>query len=50
MRDTEILSEAREEAFGLVEGDPELAYLTYKLIRQMFGSGQRERDEFADVA
>ncbi len=50
MRDTEILSEAREEAFGLVEGDPELAYLTYKLIRQMFRGGQRERDEFADVA
>jgi len=50
MRDTEILSEAREDAFRLVEGDPKLAYLTYKLLRQMFRGGQMERDEFVEVA
>jgi ATP-dependent DNA helicase RecG len=36
MRDAEILSEAREEAFRLVEADPELAHRTYNLLRQMF--------------
>lgn len=50
MRDTEILSEAREDAFRLVEGDPKLAYLACKLLRQMFRGGQMERDEFVEVA
>jgi ATP-dependent DNA helicase RecG len=36
MRDAEILSEAREEAFRMVEGDPELAYRTHKILSQMF--------------
>ncbi len=36
MRDAEILSEAREEAFRLVEGDPELAYRTHNILGQMF--------------
>jgi len=39
MRDAEILSEAREEAFRLVEGDPELAYSTYNILSQMFRGG-----------
>ena len=50
MRDAEILSEARKEAFGLVEYDPELAYRTYNLLRQMFRGSQRGMDEFVDVA
>jgi ATP-dependent DNA helicase RecG len=41
MRDAEILSEAREEAFRLVEGDPELAHRTYSLLRQMFRGSAR---------
>ena len=32
MRDAHILSEAREEAFRLVEGNPELAYRTYDIL------------------
>ena len=50
MRDAEILSEARKEAFGLVEYDPELAYRTYNLLRQMLRGSQRGMDEFVDVA
>ncbi len=38
MRDAEILSEAREEAFGLVEGNPELAYRTYNLFSSLSNS------------
>jgi ATP-dependent DNA helicase RecG len=36
MRDAEILSEARKEAFRLVDHDPGLAHRTYNLLRQMF--------------
>jgi ATP-dependent DNA helicase RecG len=50
MRDARILSEARQEAFRLVERDPELAYRTYGLLRQLFGSIQGGLGEFADVA
>jgi len=44
MRDVEILSEAREEAFRLVESDPELAHRTYNLLREMFRGSQSELD------
>ena len=50
MRDAEILSEAREGAFRLVEADPGLAHRTYNLLRELFGGGQRHWDEFVDVA
>ncbi len=35
MRDATILSEAREEAFRLVDADPRLAHRTYSLLRLM---------------
>jgi ATP-dependent DNA helicase RecG len=50
MRDAEILSEAREGAFRLVEGDPGLARRTYNILRELFGGGQGHWDEFVDVA
>jgi ATP-dependent DNA helicase RecG len=50
MRDAEILSETRQEAFRLVEGDLGLAHRTYEILRQMFRGGQREWGEFVDVA
>jgi len=50
MRDAEILSETRQEAFRLVEGDPGLAHRTYEILRQMFRGSQKEWDEFVDVA
>jgi ATP-dependent DNA helicase RecG len=50
MRDTRILSEAREEAFRLAELDPELAHRTYDLLRQLFGDSQGGLGAFADVA
>ncbi|MBW1691679.1 MAG: ATP-dependent DNA helicase RecG [Deltaproteobacteria bacterium] len=50
MRDAKILSEARQEAFTLVESDPELAHRTYALLRQLFMNGQKGLGEFADVA
>jgi len=50
MSDAEILSEAREEAFRLAERDPELAHRTYNLLRQMYRSSQRERDQLVDTA
>jgi ATP-dependent DNA helicase RecG len=36
MRDARILSEAREEAFSLVDTHPRLAHSTYNLLRGMF--------------
>jgi ATP-dependent DNA helicase RecG len=50
MRDAKMLSDARQEAFGLVERDPELAHRTYGLLRQLFGNSQGGLGEFADVA
>jgi len=50
MRDAEILSEAREEAFRLVEHDPGLAQRTYNLLRQMFTGSHKGIDEFVSVA
>jgi len=50
MSDADILSEAREEAFRLAERDPELAHRTYNLLRQMYRSSQRERDQLVDTA
>jgi ATP-dependent DNA helicase RecG len=49
MRDVDILSEARKEAFRLIEGDYELAYKTYKRLRRIF-SDSRSMDTFVDVA
>jgi len=50
MRDTKVLSEARQEASRLLERDPELAHRTYGLFRQLFGISQGGFGEFADVA
>ena len=50
MRDAEILSEARKEAFRLVEHDPGLAHKTYNLLRQMFTGSHNGIDEFVSVA
>jgi ATP-dependent DNA helicase RecG len=50
MRDARILSEARQEAFRLVERDPELAHRTYGLLKQLFGHSQGGAGEFVDVA
>jgi ATP-dependent DNA helicase RecG len=50
MRDAEILSEARKEAFRLVEHDPGLAHRTYNLLRQMFTGSHSGIDEFVSVA
>jgi len=50
MRDAEILSEAREGAFSLVEADPGLAHRTYNLLRELFRGSQGHWDEFLDVA
>jgi len=50
MRDAEILSEAREGAFRLVEGDPGLARRTYDLFTQLFRGSQGHWDEFVHVA
>ena len=36
MRDARILSEAREEAFSLVDAHPRLAHSTHNLLRRMF--------------
>jgi len=38
MKDANILSEARQEAFRLVERDPELARRTYNVLRNIFRS------------
>ena len=50
MRDGKILSEARQEAFNLVERDPDLAPRTYGLLRKIFGDSRGGLGEFADVA
>ena len=50
MMDAEILSEARKEAFRLVEHDPGLAHRTYNLLRQMFTGSHKGIDEFVSVA
>jgi ATP-dependent DNA helicase RecG len=50
MRDAEILSEARKEAFRLVEHDLGLAHRTYNLLRQMFTGSHSRIDEFVSVA
>jgi ATP-dependent DNA helicase RecG len=50
MRDAEILSEAREGAFRLVEADFGLAHRTYNLLRELFRGAQGYWDEFVDVA
>ena len=42
MRDAEILSEARKEAFRLVEHNPERAQKTYTLLRHIFTGSQSE--------
>jgi ATP-dependent DNA helicase RecG len=49
MRDAEVLSEARNEAFRLVEHDPALAHRTYKLLRKMFTGSHSGMDEFVNV-
>ena len=50
MRDVEILSEARKEAFRLVEHDPGLAHKTYNLLRQMLTGSHSGIDEFVSGA
>ena len=50
MGDAEILSEARQEAFRLVECNPELAHRTYNLFRQLFRDGPSGMDQFVGVA
>ncbi len=50
MRDAKMLSEARQEAFRLVERDPELAHRAYGLLKQLFGESQGGSGGFADVA
>jgi ATP-dependent DNA helicase RecG len=50
MRDAKMLSEARQEAFALVESDPELAHRTYGLLNQLFGDTRGEGADFAGVA
>jgi len=50
MIDAEILSEARKEAFQLVEHDPEIALRTFRLFRQMFTGSHGGKAEFVSVA
>jgi ATP-dependent DNA helicase RecG len=50
IQDAEILSEARKEAFRLVECNPELAHKTYNLLRQLFRGDPNEMDQFVGVA
>ncbi len=49
MRDARILTEAREEAFKLVEIRPELAHQTFHLLTHLFRRGNQGEDEFVDV-
>ena len=49
MRDASILSEARQQAFELVETQPELARKTFRLFRRLFRPGEQAEDEFVDV-
>ena len=50
MIDAEILSEARKEAFQLVEHDSEIALRTFRLFRQMFTGSHGGKAEFVSVA
>lgn len=49
MRDTRILTEARQEAFKLVDIRPELAHQTFHVLTHLFGRGNQVEDEFVDV-
>ena len=49
MRDAPILSEARQQAFRLVETEPELARKTFRLFRRLFRPDEQPEDEFVDV-
>ncbi len=49
MRDARILTEARQEAFKLVEIRPELAHQTFHLLTHLFRRGNQGEDEFVDV-
>ena len=49
MRDAPILSEARQQAFQLVETEPEIARKTFRLFRRLFRPGEQAEDEFVDV-
>ena len=49
MRDARILTEAREEAFKLVEIRPELAHQTFHLLTHLFRRGNQGESEFVDV-
>jgi ATP-dependent DNA helicase RecG len=49
MRDASILSEARQQAFELIETQPELARNTFRIFRRLFNPGEQAEDEFVDV-
>jgi len=49
MRDARVLTEARQEAFKLVEIRPELAHQTFHLFTHLFRRGNQGEDEFVDV-
>ena len=49
MRDASILSEARQQAFQLVEDEPELARNTFRVFRRLFNPGEQAEDKFVDV-
>ena len=49
MRDARILTEARQEAFKLVEIRPELAHQTFHLFTHLFRRGTQGGNEFVDV-
>jgi ATP-dependent DNA helicase RecG len=49
MRDARILTEARQEAFKLVEIRPDLAHQTFHLLTHLFRRGNQGEDEFVDV-
>jgi ATP-dependent DNA helicase RecG len=49
MRDASILSEARQQAFELVETQPKLARNTFRIFRRLFNPGEQAEDEFVDV-
>ncbi len=50
MRDADILSDARKEAFRWIEADYELAHRTYKLFKQILTENQSAMDKCVDVA
>jgi ATP-dependent DNA helicase RecG len=49
MRDAPILSQARQQAFQLVETQPELARKTYRIFKRLFRHVEQGQDEFVDV-